>query len=138
MVLTVLVLMTSTSAAAESSKAAGRPIYRCQIDGVTTFSDRACGDTIEVYKLEMDNAAQPVRKAETPPRAAGPKVPPPKRRAQPQEAAKARSDESCARLNATLENLKSRLRAGYTAKEGEQLNARLAEAEERRRVQKCR
>jgi hypothetical protein len=136
MALTVLVLMISVPVEAESSKAAGRPIYRCQIDGVTTFSDRACGETIELYKLEMDNAAQPVRKTETP-QAARPKVSPPKRLAKPQEPSKTRSEETCARLNETLENLKSRLRAGYSAKEGEQLHARLARAEDRRRAQKC-
>ena len=53
---TVLLCMLSV-AGAQAEKHA-RPIYRCQIDGITTFSDRACGDAIEVYKLEFDNAAQ--------------------------------------------------------------------------------
>src|SRR5262245_36882327 len=121
MALTVLVLMTRVPADADSSKAAGRPIYRCQIDGVTTFSDRACGETIEVYKLEMDNAVQPLRKTETAARAATPKAAPQTRRAQPQntkpeKVSSARSAGACARLNETVENLKSRLRAGYSAK----------------------
>jgi hypothetical protein len=132
------VLLCILSVAGAQAEKHARPIYRCQIDGITTFSDRACGDAIEVYKLEFDNAAQPLTKADTRPAAASSTSAPSRKAAPPKEVPKARAADNCGRITETIENIESRLRAGYRAREGEQLNARLAQAKERRKAQKCR
>jgi hypothetical protein len=123
--------------AADAPQPVHRPIYRCELNGVITFSDRACGDTIEVYKLEFDNAehARAPEKAPAKPRlmAAQPTV---RKVAEPKQTAS--HQEACERMDDSARKIRSQMRAGYDAKEGNRLRERLAQVQERRRAQKCR
>src|SRR5262245_4773342 len=47
-------LLTADAAAVE------RAIYRCTLAGVTTFSDRPCGDAIVVHSLDVPVIREPV------------------------------------------------------------------------------
>jgi len=121
---------------AEAVKSAHRPIYRCKVNGVTTFSDRACGDTIELYRMQFDNAPQssmpptPVGKApQASPRAAGKPV-------EPVEMTSRKED--CERLDQDMRKIRAQMRAGYDVKEGERLRGRLAHIQERRKAHGCR
>ena len=51
------VFAVTAAYAADAPKPGHRPIYRCELNGVLTFSDKACGGTIEVYKLARQGAA---------------------------------------------------------------------------------
>jgi hypothetical protein len=123
--------------AAEAAKSAHRPIYQCKVNGVTTFSDRACGDTIELYRMQFDNAPQP----------SGPEKPVGKApQASPHAAARKRIEpvqvtslkEDCERLDQDTRKIRAQMRAGYDVKEGERLRGRLAQIQERRKAHKCR
>jgi hypothetical protein len=125
------------SHAAEANKSGHRPIYRCKVNGVTTFSDRACGDTIEPYRMEFDNATQASRPGKHPESKARQEAAPRPARKPVEPSSPGSRQEACERLDQDLRKIRSQMRAGYSVKEGERLKGRLAGIQERRKAQKC-
>jgi hypothetical protein len=122
--------------------AADRTVYSCEFAGVTTYSDRPCGESITVYSL--DSTAVPAPK-EFKPRVATSPVEPPQRAARPARAPRAASSSKrqdpqareCLRWDAELRRLRSHMRAGYGVAEGERLRERQRMVKERRRERHC-
>jgi len=120
-----------------SSASADAAIFRCEIGGVTTFSDRPCGAESTTYAPTADRVstyeAPPLSKQ--PARAA---TRPQKRAARTSIAREQQKlAEECRRIEATLRDIRSKQRAGYTAKEGERLKARQKTLNERRKAKRC-
>jgi hypothetical protein len=122
---------------AESARATAT-IYRCEVDGVATFSDRPCGDQSSAYEPEAalvsTYTAPPASVAPDSAKSSRPK---PARRSSI-AADQAKRAEECQRIQASLRDIRSRMRAGYSAKEGERLRVRQEKLEDRRRSQRCR
>jgi hypothetical protein len=118
--------------------AASPPIYRCEINGVMTFSDRPCGAQSTAYEPEAARVstydASPVPKEAA------------RARLQSNRSAATRSSiaadqlkraEQCERIRTGLREIRSKMRAGYNAKEGERLKARYSKLNEQRRAERC-
>jgi hypothetical protein len=116
-----------------------RPIYRCEVRGQSVFSDRPCGTDASAY--EADTARVSI--TESVPVIAAPATeskPATRRRgsAGGSDAARARHAATCERIDAGLREIRARMRAGYSAKQGEKLKARQQELQVRRRAARCR
>ena len=129
-----IVLLALAHPAAVSAQAT---IYRCSVDGVLTFSDRQCGPESQPVKTTTLNVAEA-------PAAAAPDSPQPKserseRRKDPapKDPAQDKRAEACAKLALSLREVRSKLRAGYSAKEGERLRARQDSLRERQKIARC-
>lgn len=139
----LLVPATSLVCAAQSSPAlaAARQIYRCEIAGVATFSDRPCGTAAHPY--DVDPSRVSLLEASVPPGAdkaasVGPSAG--HRAALPRQDDMAATDakaEVCRRLQRSLTRIASRMRAGYTARTGERLKAQRRELQAKRRARRC-
>lgn len=116
-------------------------IYRCEILGVTTFSDRPCDSSATTYQPDSSRISTydpPAISAADP---GSRQAQPHKRRAQARHsavAAQAKRAAACARVRQSLKELRTRMRTGYSAKQGERLKERKAELERRWRVDRCR
>lgn len=120
-------------AAASSSPA----IYRCEVEGVITFSDRPCDASARPYAPDSSRIstyeAPAVQQS---------------RRAQPRKSRRAASGSdgdslakraaACDKLQSALQDIRIRMRAGYSAKEGERLRQRQQKLRARWRADKCR
>lgn len=129
-----IVLLTLAHPPASSAQAT---IYRCSVDGVPTFSDRQCGPESQPIRTTTPNVTEA-------PAAAAPDPPQPKserseRRKGPtsRSSAQDKRAEACAKLALSLKELRSKLRAGYSAKEGERLRARQDSLRERQKIARC-
>jgi hypothetical protein len=145
------------------AQSADRPIYRCVMAGVITFSDRPCGDAIEVHSLDVPDLPTPAAPGSTSSRSTSPRsaravtgqpqgAAAPVRARRPTAANSSNRKDSragdsrvrdsrvreCLRLGAELRRLTARMRAGYGAAEGERLRERQRTAKERRRDLACR
>ena len=125
-------------ALAASAQASGGTVYRCTSQGVTVFSDRPCEPAAKPYEPDTSRISTysppPVSRSVTttkPPRA--PVTP---RRAGGDD--QARHAATCERLRNSLKQVAAKMRAGYSAKQGEQLRERKARLEQQRRAQRCR
>jgi hypothetical protein len=112
--------------------AADRPIYRCETPTGVVFADRPCGATSEPYSPDLATVsvmstvqADPV-KARPVPRTRTSVV-----------ATRDTKAESCARIEQSLRKIVSTQRAGYTAKQGERLNERKRDLDNKRRALRC-
>lgn len=129
--------------AAESSAARStRQIYRCEVAGVATFSDRPCGTGANPYDLELSRISilEAVPASSRPGKATPDRPSAPRRAVIPKRsdvAAKAAQAEACRRLQQSLRKIASRMRAGYTAKAGERLQTQRRELEAKRRARRC-
>jgi hypothetical protein len=145
-------------------------IFKCKIDGVTTFSDRPCGQDAQPQALDaaaINTYAPPagVPRERPPDRSpsgagagarerlpdrspngagAGARERPPDRSpngAKPTTARDDRSEakrkESCSRYAKGLKEIRSKLRSGYTAKEGERLRMRAEKLKDSQRQYRC-
>jgi hypothetical protein len=124
------------------SKAAGHErvpatIYRCEIGESITFSDRPCDAGAQRYEPDLAGVS-----TYTPPRAA-PVQPQQKKQGQPRRSGattasvQAKHAEECARLRSNLKQLRSKMRAGYGAKEGERLRERQTKLQARLHAARC-
>jgi hypothetical protein len=117
---------------------ADAPIYRCEVDGVLTFSDRPCGPESRPYSPDETL----VSTYDAPPRASATtsaRKPPRERpRRDPQSANEAKRAEECERIRTALAEIRATMRAGYTAREGERLRAREAKLKQRSKARSCR
>lgn len=124
-----------------------RSIFRCEIAGVRTFSDRPCGsvvqsatsgpDTVELGTLNILESpavatASPAAKSGKP---SAPRSSAASRRSA--AAGQAPKAGACGRIKQSLRKVTSKMRTGYTAKEGERLQERKKDLEEKRRAQRC-
>jgi len=124
--------------AAAPSRAA--TIYRCQLGGVTTFSDQPCGESVQTYDAGLsrlsilDSPGTPARKAE---RANKPAPAEHEAKRPAEEASQAKQAAACQRAEQSLRRIREQMRAGYSVKQGERLKARKRDLEARRREAGC-
>jgi hypothetical protein len=114
-------------------------IYRCTVEDVTVFSDRPCAPDAATYEADSSRVS-----TYTPPPPSPSTKPAPQPRAQRERAPAAagtdpvRHAADCERLRNSLKDVAARMRAGYDARQGEQLRERKARLEGQRRAKKCR
>lgn len=115
-------------------------VFRCTANGVVTFSDRPCGEDAQSYEADESRISTftPPSKVATSRTAAvsQPKPAAPANRESIAEA-QAKHAESCARIARSLSEIRSHMRAGYNAKQGERLNKRQRKLTAQRREQRC-
>jgi hypothetical protein len=133
-----LAILLCGPALAAAPEAGGRAIYRCTLAGTTTFSDRPCGPAAAEYEPD----ASRISTYSPPPASPGATRLPPQRKS-PRRGAAAAQDQvrhaaECERIRTGLKDVAARMRAGYNVKQGEQLRARKAKLEARRRAGRCR
>jgi hypothetical protein len=101
-------------------------IYRCAGEGGTVYSDRPCGQNAAPHRI--DNSRVTVYTP--PPAVKRPVTSASAKPARPGAAKKARLPDparhrlACARLEQSLRDVRTRMRTGYGAQEGERLKAR--------------
>jgi hypothetical protein len=134
LVVLVLVLTLSGVCGAQT------PIYRCVDENGPVYSDQPCAANADPH--EIDDSRVTVY------------TPPPAQKggavqatsARPAKASRAKAVRlpdpakhaaACARLQQALRDVRTKMRTGYGAKEGERLKARRRQLEERRRIEKC-
>lgn len=113
-------------------------VYRCVTDGVATYSDRPCAaeattvtvasDYVSVYQPQA-LPKQPTRRPASPSQ----------RRLKPDRSNNAALEkkEACAKLASSLDAIHSKLRAGYSAKEGIRLEDRRRSLKAKARELRC-
>jgi hypothetical protein len=114
-------------------------VYRCTVQDVTVFSDRPCAPDAARYEADTSRVStySPPPSGPSPQPAPQPKA----RRGRGSAAAgadQARHVAECEHIRKALKDVAARMRAGYSAREGEQLRERKAKLEGQRRSQKCR
>lgn len=115
-------------------------IYRCTGEAGTVYSDRPCAEDADPH--EIDDSRVTVY---TP--AAADKQPSPAASAKPTKAKPAKQAPlpdpakhrlTCAKLEQSLRDVRTKMRSGYGAKDGERLRMRQRQLDQRRRWEKCR
>jgi hypothetical protein len=142
----LLMLATFSAKTAETAVADGkaRTLYRCQVAGVTTFSDRPCGATAQERALAQAYVLHPgsVNISDPPVAAPVQAVKPPNERTKPaadsDPPSRQRHAEACRRIQVSLRDIRSKMRAGYSAKQGERLQTRQRTLDEKYRTERCR
>lgn len=135
--LSIFAAWYSVADAPAQTPPAGRAVYRCTVAGVTTFSDRPCAPQAVLYEPDSSRIST-YNPPLVPPAAAlrsqtRTKTP---RRSIAEDQVRHAAD--CERIRDSLKDLAARMRAGYSAKQGEQLRGRKAKLEQQRRARKCR
>jgi hypothetical protein len=136
---TFFLLVASVICAAQAVSAADdtmTTIFKCKLDGVTTFSDRPCGEQPQSQVLDsaaINTYAPPPASTSAMPQEA-PSV---RSKASRNDLNEAKRKESCARYARGLKEIRSKLRSGYTAKEGERLRARSEKLKDSQRRDRC-
>lgn len=112
-------------------------IYRCVEDHIVTYSDRPCGPTADEYEanearisiLEVAPAATTKVARSKPKRAvAG---------SESIAAAQAKHADNCAKLERSMRDIRSKMRAGYDARQGERLKDRQRKLSAKQRELRC-
>ncbi len=132
----ILVLCTALREPAHAQATNARAIYRCEVAGVLTFSDRPCQTGAEPYELD----AKALNTFEPPPRSASPRTAAGRTVKTRQSAAgpdAAKRKEQCERWAQGLRELRARQRSGYTAREGARLEEREAKLKSQLREARC-
>jgi hypothetical protein len=132
-----LLLILLASASASAGEGETRSIFRCTVGDTTVFSDRPCDANTEPYRSESSvntYTPLPIEPRSPPPTSKRPRVDPQVAR---RAADQAKLAETCRRIERSLEDVRSRMRAGYTAKEGERLRERQAKLREQHRAARC-
>lgn len=114
-------------------------VYRCTVQDVTVFSDRPCEPDAARYEPDTSRVStySPPPSAPT----SQSKPVPSAGRGRASTAAgvdPVRHAADCERLRSSLKDVAARMRAGYDARQGEQLKKRKAKLEAQRRAKKCR
>lgn len=112
-------------------------IYRCTVGGVTTFSDRPCAAESAPYEPDASRVSTYDPPPASPTTSAQPPRSRPARRQKSDGQDQVRHAAECERLRNALRDLAARMRAGYNARQGEQLRERKGKLERQRRAQKC-
>jgi hypothetical protein len=119
--------------------AGGETIYRCESASGLVFSDRPCAADAELHAADTSRItvydAPPISQRASEPRS---KAAPANNSARKHAAAQAKHQATCAKLDQSLRAVRTKLRTGYGAKEGERLKERQRQLAQRRRTEKCR
>ena len=112
-------------------------VYRCVVDEVVTFSDRPCDAEAKHYTPESEwvSMVDVTKSSTTPSRAAARK--PARAPGASIAAAQAKHKEECARMEESLREVRSKLRAGYDVKQGERLKERNRKLNAQLRAKRC-
>lgn len=114
-------------------------IYRCDGESGVVYTDRPCEaganpHQVDDSRITVYTPAPAAERASTPTLAKQSKA----KRAKPARAADpAVRQTKCAKLEQGLRDVRTKMRSGYGAKEGERLKARQRQLNEQRRTQKC-
>jgi hypothetical protein len=119
-----VLLLSQATIEVGASPAFPTAVYRCVVEEVVTFSDRPCDAEAKHYAPESEwvstvEVAKPF----------SPSTRAPERKVQRVQsgsiaAAQAKHKEECARIEESLREVRSKLRAGYDVKQGERLKDR--------------
>jgi hypothetical protein len=122
-----------------TSSAEGAPatIYRCEIGESITFSDRPCDAGAQRYEPDLGSVSTYTAPRAAPVQPKQRKPEQPRRSGATTASAQAKHAEECARLRSNLKELRSKMRAGYGAKEGERLRERQTKLQARLRSARC-
>ena len=129
---------------ATAEPTAAHAIYRCKAADQITFSDRPCSADAQVYevasgRVDPAQSEPPAPAAAQPARSAGASKDTPRRRSAKPSADAARAKQvACDGIESRLRDLRSKMRSGYGAREGERLKERHRALQERRRAMQCR
>jgi hypothetical protein len=122
-----------------STVATAETIYRCESASGLIYSDRPCAADAAVHASDGGNVTvydpPPISKRASEPRSK-PSIA--ARSAERSAAAHVKHQLTCAKLDQSLREVRTKLRTGYGVKEGERLKARQRQLGERRRSEKCR
>ena len=114
-------------------------IYRCTGEAGTVYSDRPCADAADIYEINDSRVTvyTPAAANEQPPTKAAAKATKakPAKRARLPDPAEHRL--TCAKISQSLRDVRTKMRTGYGAKEGERLKLRQRQLDQRRRSEKC-
>ena len=132
--LATLALQLQTTYAASTGAPA---VYRCEIEGVPTFSDRPCAADAVAHRIEGDAVStyEPPAVGVTRP---SPKPTKRKGHKDGSEVDLAKQRQTCDRLKQRLDDVRAHYRSGYSAAEGERLKARETRLKEQLRSARCR
>ncbi len=123
--------------AAPFAQAAATTIYRCIEHDAVTYSDRPCGSTATEYEA---NEAR-ISILEVAPPAIAKRMRTTAKQVRSQDGsiaiAQAKRSEQCSKLERSLREIRSKMRAGYDAKEGERLKERQRKLTAQQRDLKC-
>lgn len=134
--ITALLLLLCCSAPMHVEAAS---MYRCEIAGVTTYSDRPCGADAKLHQPDeaaVSTYAAPVMSSKPSATVKSDRATKKRRTSESNDAAK--RVELCDRLARSLKEVRSKMRSGYKAKEGERLRERLAKLKAQTEDAKCR
>jgi hypothetical protein len=133
----VCVAFAAWSVAASSNSA----IYRCEAEGVITFSDRPCDASARQYAPDSSRIstyeAPAVRHSESGRKQKNPRKSHGSTRGTAVNS-QAKRAAACDKVRNALKDIRARMRAGYGAKEGERLREREQTLRARWRTDKCR
>jgi hypothetical protein len=114
------------------------PIYRCTDQGGTVYSDRPCAENATPHQID-DSRVTVYTPAPMGSRAAAKTKPTQAKRAKAGRLPDpAKHEATCAKLEQGLRDVRTKMRTGYGAKEGERLKERQRQLDNRRRTEKCR
>jgi hypothetical protein len=132
-----LLIITASLCGPTLAERSAVAVYRCHINGVLTFSDRPCRTPSEVQEIDTDG----INTSETPavPKASGKS----RKKTQAQRSGSgkasdpAKAAQACDRLTQSLRDIRSRMRGGYKASEGERLKEQQAKLKNQLRLARC-
>ena len=112
-------------------------IYRCEIDGVMTFSDRPCAP--DAVRHQIDDERVSIYEPPAPSKTASTASARPKPRKVRETVGPdiEKQKQTCERLAQRLKDIHSKYRAGYSASEGERLKDREAKLKSQLRMARC-
>jgi hypothetical protein len=119
-----------------------RLVYSCVAPGLVTFSDRPCGPRQEVRELKLEQPLPAAAGGSPGPGTVDAQAPASRRKTAEQDgdgatAAETERVTTCQKLQAVLDRLDSRMRAGYTAREAGSLWERWRDAKARLHAADC-
>ena len=121
-----------------AAAATASTIYRCIDEDIVTYSDRPCASNASEY--EPDEARISILEVAPPSTTTTAVRPKPKRAAADSvsiAAGQAKHAEHCGKLERSLRDIRSKMRAGYDAKEGERLRERRRKLSAQHRELRC-
>lgn len=134
---TSICIFSCVLAASLGHAAATTAIYRCVEQDVVTYSDRPCGPSSTQY--EAEEARISILEVEPPATVKRTKIDAKavKDREHSIADAQAKRAEQCAKLERSLRDIRSKMRAGYDAKAGERLREQQRKRSAQYRELKC-
>ena len=133
-----MIAFLSLAIACPFANAASNPtIYRCVEDDVVAYSDRPCGSNASAH--EATDARISILEVTPPSPTRPPRVKPKPALADTVSIAAAQRERAkdCAKLERSMRDIRSKMRAGYDAREGERLRDRQRKLTAQQRELRC-